>query len=160
MITVQAVVDVSDLDELIEQMSPSELTDLLAKAFTQSLQPAVEGARALAPRRTGKLARSIRVRIRKRAGLDVSIVGGPYAHLVEYGHRIVRGGHAPRVGRSLRAVGGVLTGPRGGRYTGQVDGFVAAHPFARPAFEAAAPEVERDVAASIEADLAKTQSGL
>lgn len=61
------------------------------------------------------------------SGLIMAIIGprkgtGRAAHLVEYGHRLVKGGKS-RIGP---------TGPRG---PGKEIGEVPAHPFLRPAFE-------------------------
>lgn len=161
MIRVQATVEAQDLDRLTAALDPRALESLLVMAFQDALQPVATLARTLAPRgKTGKLARSIRVRVRRRRGLEISIFGGvPYSHLVEYGHRLVAGGKAPRAGRVLKRVSGVLTGPRGGRYTGQTIGFVNAKPFARPAFEQLAPEVEAQVAATMEAGIDRAARG-
>ena len=63
-------------------------------------------ARQLAPRRTGLLIRKISV-YRRRAnpmtGTAVVRAGAPHAHLIEFGHRVVRG----RRGGSQRVVGHV-----------------------------------------------------
>jgi Bacteriophage HK97-gp10, putative tail-component len=156
MIRVRATVDASDLDRLLARMQPAQRERTLIRAFSVALRPVVRDAKAIAPvGKTGKLRRSIRVRVRRRLGLEIDIfVGVPYGYVVEYGHRQVIGGRAPRVGRSYRRRGNVFIGAKGGRYAGRVVGFVKPHPYTTIAFAQHAPEVERDVAREIERDLA------
>jgi hypothetical protein len=154
MITLRVKVDTSDLEQIARNLEPAQIQKVLIKTIRVALNPTIRLARSLAPRETGKLARSIRVQIRTRRGLQVAIVGTPYGHLVEYGHRLVRGGHVLREGaRGIRRIEGVLRGPRGGRYTGQVIGFVQPKPFARPALAATLPEIEAAVKEDIENSL-------
>lgn len=86
---------------------------------------------ALAP---GELKRGIGLWLRSAGeGLVMVIIGprrgtGRAAHLVEYGHRLVKGG-ASRVGA------------RGAEGPGREIGDVPAHPFLRPAFEASSQKV-------------------
>lgn len=69
-------------------------------------------------------------RVRKRTAFRGKVRGGvrrtkkaAHAHLVEFGHRVVRGG--------------------------QVVGHAAAHPFIRPAFQAARAQAERQIDATL-----------
>jgi hypothetical protein len=120
---------------------------------------AVIGARRDAAEKPPKYARSIvrggtgrlraatkRERIGIAAGRMKAVqtrVPANYAHLVEYGHRIVHGGKMPRnVGASFHAM---ITG----RKTGTVSGQVAAKPFMRPAFEQGKAEAMRIVQAEL-----------
>lgn len=154
MITIRARVDTTDLEQMLRNLEPAQIERVLIKTFRVALNPTIRAARALAPRRTGKLARSIRVQVRTRGGLQVAIVGTPYAHLVEYGHRQVVGGRVIRVGaRGIRRIDGVLRGPRGGRYTGRTVGFVRPVPFTRTALAQTMPEIEMAVTQSIDRSL-------
>jgi bacteriophage HK97-gp10 putative tail-component len=152
MITLRASIDVSDLEALGRTLNSQQIRSVLLKSIRVALNPTIRLARALAPRgRTGKLARSIRTAIRTRRGLEVAIAGVPYAHLVEYGHRLVRGGRVLRsTSKNVRRVNGVFVGPRGGRYTGRVIGFVQPKPFVRPAVESTLTTMEQTVAHDVD----------
>jgi hypothetical protein len=138
----QASVTITGIAAIREQLAPERLRAVLTAAIAEALAPIVTSARALAPRgRTGTLARSIRAVVGRRRGETTTatiLSGVSYAHLVEYGHRLVVGGRVARAGRfvplSFRS-----------RFTGQVIGQVAPHPFARPAFEAHAVEMAQTI---------------
>lgn len=94
------------------------------------------------------------VTIRKAKGRKNTYLVGPgkytshAAHLVEFGHRLVRGGQN-RVGKDGRIRGG-----KDGRL-GEVVGFVPPHSYARRAFEAANSEALSAIVASVRSDIAR-----
>lgn len=126
----QVSIHITGIAEIRAKLTPEAFRKTLMGALRAALQPVASATSALAPQRTGAMARTVRVRLGTRGGaLSAAIVTGVrYGHLVEYGHRIVTGGRAkPRrfVPLSQR-----------GRFTGHVGGTVPPHPFARPAFAA------------------------
>lgn len=142
------IVNISGLPRLqaaLRELSETFGTAAGQRAAEQALmaiaRPIVQDARRLAPRRTGKLRRSIRARpLRVRAGRRYVRVGGAvniraaarHAHLVEFG-----------------------TGPRrqrGGRYTGAMP----ARPFMRPAWERHRNRLMADLAPRVWEHVAKT----
>jgi HK97 gp10 family phage protein len=82
----------------------------------------------------GALKGSIRVSVRKyKNGIVIALIGpkgypSRVAHLVEYGHRLVKGGKS-------------RVGPKGAVGEGKEIGDVPEHPFLRPAYEATAQRV-------------------
>lgn len=127
----------TEIAKALRGISAELRKDAAAHAMEQAVQPVVDAARNLAPvGDTGGLRRSIGFLIRKyRRGLVVFGVIGPrrgfgvpdpslktgrtepanYAHLVEYGHAI----------------------------HGDAAGWVEAHPFLRPAWDATKAKVEK-----------------
>ncbi len=109
-------------------------------------------AAARAPRATGKLARSIALWTLDVSRDHVSVAVGlrrlPYAHLVEFGHRMVIGGR-------LGARRAIRRGPRAGQVTGggREVGFVAARPFLRPAFDELGPTALERIGAVLAQEL-------
>lgn len=82
-----------------------------------------------------------------------------YGHLIEFGHRIAKGGKLMRLGRLLskrRRRGAVLG-------TGRVAGHVPARPFLRPAFDAnksaALAIIRQEIGAGIEREAARLSHG-
>lgn len=123
-------IHVSGIAELRAHLSPEAFRTALVGALRAALQPVAAATSALAPQKTGALARSVRVQVGTRGGaLSAAIVTGVrYGHLVEYGHRMVTGGRVSRGGFTPLALRS--------RFTGAVVGVVPPHPFARPAFAA------------------------
>ena len=127
-------VDAGAAKGIAEHMAPDRLERVLIKAVQKAMGPVVSAVRARAPigktstkkrHLAGMLARSIKFRVRTQHGpLRMAIVGAPHGHLVEGGHRLVRGG--------------------------KVIGQVKAHPFARPVVDAALPEIEQAIKDEIE----------
>ena len=112
-------------------------------------RPDLPSGTALPP---GALRRDISVRrVPSEPRTAVVVIGpGKYtkqtAHLVEFGHRNVRGGKS-RIGKDGKAKG-----------EGQVIGQVPAHPFVRPAFEAAGQQALDAVKDSLTEDFARLDS--
>ena len=104
------------------------------------------GSWALPP---GTLKGSLRVAIRTKgaegvisAWIGPAKVGQRVAHMVEYGHRLIKGGRS-RVGAA---------GPVG---EGKLIGDVPAHPFLRPGFEASMQAALTEFVAELRAQLGK-----
>lgn len=125
-ISIKANVDAAKF--LAAKIHPTELEAVFVKALRKAMGPVVKDLQAAAPvgpssiskgHLAGQLRRSLRLRVGQRRGLRVSIVAAPHAHLVEGGHRIVRGG--------------------------KTFGRVQAHPFIKPTIDAALPEVEATI---------------
>jgi len=135
----QAAVIITGIAEIRAKLSPERLRVVLQEAIAEAVAPIVTEARALAPRKTGRLAGSIRAVVGRRGGAATTatiLSGVGYAHLVEYGHRIVVGGRMARRGAFVPL-------SRRGRFQGEVIGTVAPHPFVRPAFMAHEAEMTR-----------------
>lgn len=133
-------ITVSGLEELKRRLDPGALALTIRRVLLTELQPIAAGIAAAAPKRSGKLASSIRARAGGRRDVMASarIVGPGYGHLVESGHRIVTGGRISRA----KTFGGKLAAAASGRFTGHVTGQVPPHPFAAPVLEAGIPELE------------------
>jgi hypothetical protein len=132
---------IDGIADIRQQLGGDRFTRLIERALVEALAPVRSAIAAAAPKRTGRLARDLRVKTSRRGGLTGVIAAGGYGHLVEYGHRIVTGGRL-RKSKSLRALG-----LSAGRMIGQVP----PHPFAVPVAESMLPEV----AATIERRLAQ-----
>ncbi|HXT31375.1 MAG TPA: HK97-gp10 family putative phage morphogenesis protein [Vicinamibacterales bacterium] len=140
-------IDFSGFDELeaaLDELGRSLAKQVLQKAMKLALQPVADEARLLAPRSDDPeqklhLADSIVVRatlnknqrrLRFRAGTDVgfaeAFVGAtaPHAHLVEFGHVLVRSVHSQKAQYRHVIIAYVVIG------------HVPAHPFMRPAWDA------------------------
>ena len=111
-------------------------------ALVEALLPVVNAAKARAPVESGDLKRSLGFTIKryKKSKILLGIVGplrgygtggrepANYAHLIEYGHRIARGGKLDRTdGRRVRR--GLFEA------RGTDVGFVPPRPFMRPAWD-------------------------
>lgn len=158
------------LDDLqaVLQGVPQDLRGrILADGVRAGARPIRDGARRLAPRDTGALAKSIDIVVRRYRGAAVAVVGpdrsyyrgrkrvkrgesargaarpANYAHLVEFGHVAV----ANRKGTSLR------------KGTATALGYVPAKPFLRPAVlgaaGAAGDAIHRAVAEGVAASIRK-----
>jgi hypothetical protein len=140
--TTVAHITITGIAEIRAKLTPQVFRATLVDALRTALAPVASSASALAPRKTGKLASTIRAAVSTRGGtISAAIVTGVrYGHLVEYGHREVVGGRARRAG---------LFGNRTGRVIGQVP----PHPFAGPAFTAqqgtVSQTIERRLASAI-----------
>ena len=159
-------VDAGAARGIAEHMAPDRLERVLIKAVQKAMGPVISAVRARAPigktsvkkrHLAGMLARSIAFRVRTQHGpLRMAITAAPHGHLVERGHRLVRGGQVTRLNRgtgkrsTVKLVDGVLTGKRGGRYTGRVIGQVKKHPFVKPVVDDALPEIEQTIKDEIE----------
>lgn len=135
-------IEVEGLDEAIRRVqsitSALEAKDV-EKVLLKGMRMVRDEVKARAPvGPTGNLKRSVKAQIGKRRGrfvagafsaIDRKIA--PHAHLVEYGHDLVKGGKKGRGGR--------------------VVGHVPAHPFFRPAWDSKQAEVKRQVEADLRA---------
>ena len=137
---------------------PDRLRELVIKSGVRSsMLPALNMAKRKVPERTGQLRDSLKrfvrsypsgvvagfmgpsndfkITIKTKGGKTRNIDPSNYAHLVEFGHRIVVGGAVARKGKSnltrnLRLL------------TGKVVGFVPPQPFMRDSFEASKGQME------------------
>lgn len=143
----------AELRRALKRVGVETGTQILGDALDKGAEVFLAAIVARAPvGKTGNLKNGFRKRKRTvtrgargllvRAGVQQTKQGS-HAMLVEFGHRIVVGGRATRVRKNRR--GGRIIAGTGGRVVGQVP----AHPFIRPAFQAAAAQVDR----MIETDL-------
>ncbi|MGE4297036.1 MAG: HK97-gp10 family putative phage morphogenesis protein [Desulfovibrionaceae bacterium] len=144
-------VQITGLKELERKLLqlPDKIADKVLRSAVLSGAGVVrKRARLLAPKRTGKLAKSIRSKVRKRTGKFVRIYDvGPtvrYGHLVEYGT-------APHVIKVRKA----LAMGKDGRFGKVVEHPGSApRPFLRPAFDSATTDIietmRKKMAAGIE----------
>lgn len=117
---------------------PRRWQDALERALPIAYQPVLSESQSRAPRgRTGKLAASVRLQIRRIsqgliAGIEVLLgTGVRYGHLVERGHQIIPRGPS-RSGRLTRGRRAELrSGLKVRRAQGAV-GFVPGRPFMEP----------------------------
>lgn len=115
------------LNDALQMLDDRVARKLALKALRKAGRVIVKEARLRAPKRTGRLKKSIRLRSKKRRkrGSPAVVVGAttdaPYAHLVERGHVQVVG-----TGDNKREIG-----------------FVPARPFLRPAFDTKRDEFTR-----------------
>lgn len=157
------IVGLRELDQKLTELKTAQATRIIrdglkagGAVFQAAIQeraperPDVPAGDALPP---GALALDIEIHMGKdTTGLPAAIVTpGKYtahvANMVEYGHRIVRGGYSHQVVRNGKIVG--YRGP--GRQLKAADGTLAQvpeHPFIRPAYEAVREEA---VAATVKA---------
>jgi HK97 gp10 family phage protein len=143
----------AELDKLLAELPDKLQRNVMRSALRAGAQVIKQRAQELAPVHTGKLRDSIRVSVRIKAGVPVATVkaggnakgGAFYAHMVEYGtaaHFI-----KPKTAKSLFLAGLFREGVD---HPGAV-----AHPFMRPAFDAAAQEAVLAVALKVKARLTK-----
>ena len=85
-------IDVSKLkilEDFFKEMSRGDKRPIFLKGFRRAAKPILEAARSTVPRRTGKLARSLRSdAVQGEIALEVGAMrrrGGNHAHLVESG---------------------------------------------------------------------------
>ena len=101
-------VEVTGLKELLARLEkfPVNLqTKLERTALRRALQPVLEAAEAKVPvGETGNLASGFVIKTRNKKGLISGRVvnTAPHAHLVEFGHRLIKGG---RIRRMIGTVG-------------------------------------------------------
>lgn len=112
------------LDRALKELPLKIQKKIMGKVVRKGANVVKKEARALVPKDTGRLRKSITVRRQRKSTTKGKIVDkvtfkkeGWYAHLVEFGHQLVRGGRL------------------GGRGTGKVVSHIAAQPFLRPAFD-------------------------
>ena len=135
------------LAKTLRELGPRIERKVTRGACSAGVRPIVTAARqnARARKRTGGLAKSAGKRVKSYAKNGVVYVavgylwkkGGYHAHLVEFGHRIAKGGTLaaeranPRTGKTRRAGMSKRTGARG---EGQIVGRVPGYPILAPAF--------------------------
>jgi len=148
-----ATIEVTGMAEIRQRLSPANLTRALQRGLRAGLVPAAAAAAALAPRRTGRLASSIRATVgsRRAQAVGAIVTGEPYGHLVEHGHRIVTGGRVQRAGRFTPL-------SKIGRFRGTVTGQVPPHPFAGPAFLAHEAELVTAIEQSLKATIERADA--
>lgn len=119
------------INKLPQQLVPK----LEAEVLVKSLDAMGVRARSNAPKETGKLAKSIRITVRRRGDTLVGSLyfSKPHAHLIEYGHWQVVGGKLERVRKTNRRWNRPAV-----KATGKRVRFIPAQPFLRPAFDAEA----------------------
>jgi bacteriophage HK97-gp10 putative tail-component len=154
------IMSIEGVAELRQRLDPARFRQVLLEATRSSLEPSRAAIAAAAPvaakahrrgKSPGALARSITITVGGRGPAVVASLGSGvgYGHLVEKEHRMVIGGRVAR----LRPWKGhhVVSG----KLTGRVIGQVAAHPFARPAWDATEPQfvagVQEQLAAALNA---------
>jgi len=145
-----AHIEITGLAEMRQRLSADVIRAAVLRGLRKGLRPMASLAAALAPRRSGKLAASIRTTVGNRRGeITGAIVSGvPYGHLVEEGHRIVTGGRVQRAGRFTPV-------SKIGRFKGSVTGQVAGQHFARTAFETD----QAGLTAAVESELQRAVEG-
>jgi len=140
------IAGIDELNEAFRQM-PENIVQKIVRRAVKETAPIFEWGvkrNARKHRDTGDMEKSITTVIKTYLSNNYVYAaigpGGsdPHAHLVEHGHRIVRGGTAKRSS-------GHKTGMdrRGKRGMGATTGFVPPHPFVRPAEDAHKAVVER-----------------
>jgi len=193
------LVHVTGLDGITAMLQglPAEMrANIVAEGVKRGARPMEIAAKRFAKRseRTGRLRNSITTIVRKYPanGTAVAIMGPvvegwgksqfkratkgvttpavKYAHLVEFGHNIAKGGSLrPEYNRVLTVVGTTSKGKaikrwkRGSVKTaakGRVGGWVPAKPFMRPAFATTQSQVLSELYKGIEAGVEKTRTKL
>ena len=161
MIGIAVKVDTGAARGLAEAMPPDRLERVIIAAFRKAMGPVISAIRANAPigktnakkrHLAGLLARSIKLKVRTQHGpLRITVAAAPYGHLVERGHRLVRGGRVARLNVGIERLEGRRRGlffggrVRTGRLTGRVIGQVKPRPFAQPIIDARIDEISRAV---------------
>lgn len=145
-----AHIEITGLTEMRQRLSADVIRTAVLRGLRTGLRPVASLAAALAPRRTGALAASVRSSVGNRRGeITGAIISGmPYGHLVEEGHRIVTGGRVQRAGRFTPL-------SKIGRFKGSITGQVPGQHFARMAFETD----QGGVTAAVEAELQRAIEG-
>jgi hypothetical protein len=150
---------------------------VLAKVIRRVEKPMLQAARKNVRRRSGQLAKSLGVVIRRYKGTSVWGVLGPrwgfaaewkgqkinpfyYAHLVEGGHRTVRGDTIARSGYTGTSLKQTIVAHNQGKRTqsertGKHTGDVPAYPFLRPAFEQHESSAKRQAIKEIAKEIEK-----
>jgi hypothetical protein len=136
--------DISDVEmesalAQFRDFSTKAKNEIAFAAVFEAAQPMAEAERALAPAQEGGLKQSIGVAMRKKKTRTYAVIGprwgygkegeepARYGHLVEYGHRIAHGKSGKLDRKTIN--------------TSSPNGYVPAHPFMRPAWEATKEKV-------------------
>jgi hypothetical protein len=144
---------IEGIPELERALDPNLWWDALERALPEAVEPVRVEMVSRAPVRSGKLANSITVTIRRMSqgfirGVEALFgTGVPYGHLVEKGHKIIARGPS-RSGLTKTKRAALRSGLIARRAAGAI-GFVQARPFAEPA----AVGHEAEVIARIEASM-------
>ena len=137
-----------ELTKFLKQCEPKLRKKLQRQGVSKALTPFVSEAKKRAAKDTGLLKKSIRKKIKTYGSTIVGLAGparevsgakkgrrfrrpAHYAHLIEFGHRVVHGGKLKRNQKGL-----VKKLKEMMRKKGTVTGAVAAKPFMRPALAA------------------------
>ena len=141
------------LQALLKELGPRIERKVTRGAMSDAAKPLVKAARRNAKARkvTGGLAKSAGKRVKTYTKDGVIYVavgylwkkGGYHAHLVEFGHRIARGGTLSRIGK---------TGKKG---EGTAAGRVKGYPLLAPAFRQTRHKVQRIIFARHRARIEK-----
>lgn len=104
------IVGFKEILKKLESMPKKMAEKLERKALRASLKDLATMVESKAPIDDGELKASIKVQVKKKRGELVGSVlaDSPHAHLVEYGHKLVKGG---RLGKGGRVVGFVQPSP-------------------------------------------------
>ena len=127
--TVRFVMENSD--EIVRKLQSLEgavRKQVLEKVALEALEPMLEETNRRTPVEEGDLKRGNKKHIRKSREnfVEAEVANtAPHAHLVEFGHRNVKGGRLGKGGRQV--------------------GTIPPHPFMRPAFDATQAKVCREV---------------
>lgn len=143
-------------------LAPPGETGLLRKSLTKKVKTyrqsgivvgmvGPQTGTAAGRRVAGKRVRKLTAFGRRAQALGVQ--PARYAHLVELGHRLVKGGRLPRA-RLGRVAAALSRGAAGG---GRVIGHVEAHPFLGPAWRATRGQAVEVIARRIAAELEKAK---
>lgn len=146
----QRVLGAEELRYVLKELGPKLDKKLSAKALRKGASPilkaARKNARKLGTRGERQLAKSMGIRIKRYTarGITYAAVGprwpqGAHGHLVEFGHRTAKRGTgtlARVVKPGARARTNTISKVTGEAGGGVVGGFVPAHPFLRPAYDA------------------------
>lgn len=129
----------SDVQRKLEALEDAVAADVMEKAVLIGAKIIQEDASRRAPRRTGKLAKSIEIEVKEKSRNSVSVAVGPskeafYGKFVELGHAVVRGRRKAEK---------------------KVVGHVPAKPFLRPAIDENEDAVKRTVAETLKAALGR-----
>jgi HK97 gp10 family phage protein len=128
--------DIKKMRHAMNQLPKAVFKRQVRNAVKKAITPMKKRAQQLAPKKSGLLKRSIssKTKTYKNTGNVVGMIGGgPHAHLVEFGHRIVTGGTAARISGKRRGKSDAATN-KANTGKGSVVGFVPGRPFLRPAF--------------------------
>lgn len=104
------IVGFKEILKKIESMPKKMAEKLERKALRKSLKELASLVEAKAPVDDGELKASIKVQVKKKRGEVVGSVlaDSPHAHLVEYGHKLVKGG---KLGKGGKVIGFVEPSP-------------------------------------------------
>ncbi|HMH14677.1 MAG TPA: HK97-gp10 family putative phage morphogenesis protein [Edaphobacter sp.] len=152
---------VANLDKLKTKAAEKVIRKSLRKGgkLMQSVLAEAAPVRPDLPSKTalpvGAMASDIELSVKKTStGITATIGPGswtaPYATMVEYGHRQVKGGYSKLIKEGKNA--GKTRGP------GKETGFVAARPWVRPTFESQADAISAVIVDSLNEEIVKAAS--